>query len=206
MLEYIYDFLSLFFDKLKDRNKIKSIILFGSFARGNPRNDSDIDLFIDIEEINKKEIESIARESLNEFELKSSKSWNLKGIKNVISPIIDNIEKEQWNELRKEISSYGILLYGRYEIPIMSKKRYFLIEYDLSKSKQKDKMKIIRRLLGYKLKRGKKIYEQKGLIEKFSAEKISNSILIDAMKYKEIYALLKKEKIPVKIRNLASID
>ena len=83
-----------------------------------------------------------------------------------------------------------------------SGRKFVLMEYDLSKLKQKDKMKIIRSLSGYKLKRGKKVYEQMGLIEKLNAEKISNSILVDALNYKEIYNLLKKERIPVKIRSM----
>src|SRR3990167_3686226 len=114
MHSYIYDFLSIVFDKLKDSEKIKGIILFGSFARGNPRKDSDIDLFIDVEEKNKEEIEKHVRESLNEFELKSSKSWKLKGLNNAIVPIVDSLDKDQWRELKRDISSYGLTLYGKY--------------------------------------------------------------------------------------------
>lgn len=204
MMQYIYDILSIFFDKLKDKEKIRAIILFGSFARGNEMKDSDIDLFIDVKIDDKEEVERFTKEALREFEIKIEKSWKLKGMNNPIVPIVDDISLEKWEELRREIGSYGILLYGRYETPIKSGKKFVLVEYDLSKFKQKDKMRILRSLFGYKLKKGKKVYEQSGLIKKVNAEKISNSILVDSDNYKDIYNLLKKERVPLKIRNIIS--
>lgn len=201
MLEYIYDFLSIFFDKLKEKNKIKQIILFGSFARGNPRKDSDIDLFIDVENKNKEEISELIRESLNEFELKAEKTWALKGINNPIAPIVDDLDIERWRELRQDIESYGKILYGNYQRK-KTEKNKVLITYDISRLKQKDKMNIIRKLQGYKLKRGKKIYEQKGLIEEAKAEKLSNAILIDKEHYKKIIDILRSKKVPLKIIEL----
>lgn len=202
MMQYIYDFLSILFDKLKDKEKIRTIILFGSFARGNEGKDSDIDLFIDVKIDDKEEVERFTKEALREFEIKIEKSWKLKGMSNSIFPIVDDVSLKKWGELRREISSYGLLLFGKYETPIKPGKKFVLIEYDLSKFKQKDKMRILRSLLGYKLKKGKKVYEQKGLVEKLNAEKISNSILVEIVNYKDIYNLLKKERVPLKIRNL----
>ena len=204
MMQYIYDFLSTMFDKLKDREKVRAVILFGSFARGNQRKDSDVDLFIDVRADNKEEVEQLVKESLQEFEIKIENVWKLEGINNAFAIIVDDISLKKWEELRKDIGSYGILIYGRYETPVKYGKRLVLIDYDLSKSKQKDKMRIIRALLGYKLKRGEKVYEQRGIIKKLGAEKLSNSILADTANYKEIYNLLKKEKIPVKIRPMIS--
>ena len=63
MIEYVYDFLAIFFEKLKEKEKIKNVILFGSFARGNQRKDSDIDLFVDIEKKDKNYVEEITKES-----------------------------------------------------------------------------------------------------------------------------------------------
>lgn len=202
MLEYLYDFISLFFDKLKDSTKLRSIILFGSFARGNSRKDSDIDIFIDVEESNKKEIESIIRESLNEFELNASKSWHLKGIKNVIAPIIDDIYKAQWNELRKEIAINGVVLYGKYRGEYTYGKHSVLIEYELSKLKQKDKMKILRKLYGYTLKKRKKVYIQEGIVKEVKAEKLANVIVVDIEHHKKIVSFLQEKKIPIKVREV----
>jgi len=201
MMQYIYDFLSVLFDKLKDKGKIRNIILFGSFARGNPRKDSDIDLFIDVEEENKTEIENLMKESLNEFEIKSEKSWKLKKIINQISPIIDNINLERWDELRREININGIVLYGKFERKSEKNKHLVLIKYDISKLDQKNKMQIIRKLFGYSLKKEKKNYIQYGILQRLGAEKISNGILVDIAKYKEIADILRKNKVQIKIED-----
>jgi|SRR3989344_482169 len=196
MIQYIYDFLSVLFDKIKEKEKINSIILFGSFARGNPRKDSDIDIFIDIKK-DKKEIEPIIKEALNEFELKASRSWHLKGIKNPINAIIDDINKEQWKELRNEVSAYGIILYGKY-----TESNNVIIEYNLSKLSQNKKMSIIRKLLGYKIMKSKKTYEVKGLLENIGAEKISNCILANEENSKQVIIILRKNNVQLKIRKV----
>ena len=202
MIQYVYDFLSILFDKLKDKEKIRAVILFGSLARGNQRKDSDIDLFIDIIKDNKEEVQQIVKESIDEFELKSIKTWHLKNIKNSIAPIIDDLSSSKWTELRREISSYGILLYGKYKSNITKNKQSVLIEYDLSKSRQKDKMRLLRKLYGYQIKKGKKSYSQEGLNSKIKGEKLNNSIIADIENYKLIANLLKEHKIPMKLRTL----
>jgi len=199
MLEYIYDFLSILFDKLKEKEKIRSIILFGSFARGNPRKDSDIDIFIDIEEKNKEEISSLVKESINEFEIKAEKTWKLRGITNQIIPIVDSLESEQWKELKQEIQSYGNILYGNYIEKDKGSRHKILITYDMAGLKQKNKMHIIRKLFGYKIKKGKKLYEQRGLLKNINAEKLSNAIIVNIENYKTITDLLRKNKVPLKI-------
>lgn len=196
MIEYIYDFLAILFEKLKEKEKIRNVILFGSFARGNQRKDSDIDIFIDVEKKDKNYIEEIAKESINEFELKSEKTWRLKGITNPIVPIIDDLEAEQWRELKKEISNYGIALYRKYKEKDENK---VMIKYNINKLKQKDKMKIIRELFGYKVKQNKKIYEMKGIVEKIKAEKIDSAVLADKENYKKVIEILKTKKVPYKI-------
>ena len=50
LVAYALDFTSFLLDRLPERTiqSIKSIILFGSVARGTADKDSDIDLFIDV--------------------------------------------------------------------------------------------------------------------------------------------------------------
>ncbi len=203
MMQYIYDFLSILFDKIKNKEKIEKVILFGSFARGNPRKDSDIDIFIDVIEEDKEEINSLVKEALNEFELKAVKTWHIKGIKNAIIPIVDSLDADKWKELKREIAVYGIILFGsqKGEKAIQGKHKV-IIEYDLSKRKQKDKMRIIRKLYGYKNKKDKKVYFKKGITEAIKGEKISNAIIVEIENYKPIISLLKEHKIPLKIRTI----
>ncbi|MEK6893248.1 MAG: nucleotidyltransferase domain-containing protein [Nanoarchaeota archaeon] len=201
MMQYIYDFLSVLFDKLKERDKIRRIILFGSFARGNARKDSDIDLFIDVKEENKEEVSILVKETLNEFELRAMKTWYIKGIKNPIMPIVDSLDADKWSELKSEIAVYSIVLFGSSEMKrdVLGKQKV-IIEYDISKSKQKDKMKIIRKLYGYKNKKGKKIYFKKGITDEIKGEKINNAVIADIKEYKPVIKLLRANKIPFKIR------
>ena len=202
MLSYIYDFLSILFDKLKEKEKIRNVILFGSFARGDQRKDSDIDLFIDIDEKNKEEISNLIKESIKEFEIKAEKSWRLKGIQNQISPIVDNINLEKWKPLKEEIQIYGITLYGKYAALPEKLNHSILVEYHLSKIKQKDKMKIIRKLSGYKIKKDKKTYIQEGLIKSLEGEKLSDIIIMPMEKYKPLLDFLRKNKISAKLREI----
>jgi len=201
MLDYIYDFLSVLFAKAK-MDKINSIILFGSFARGDSGKDSDVDLFIDVNSKDKNEIENYVKNALNEFEVKAEKSWHLKGIRNAIQPIVDDLSNSKWDELRGEISSYGKVLFGNIIISNKKASNLVLIEYNISKLKQKDKMNIIREVYGYKNKKDRKVYEHKGIIHECNGEKVTNGILLQADSYKRLLDFLRKENIPVKIRKL----
>lgn len=204
MLPYIYDFLSILYDKLKEKEKIRSIVLYGSFARGNPQKDSDIDLFIDVLERDKKEVEDIVRESLNEFEILAKDKWKIKNINNPISVIVDNLSLEKWQELRDEISLYGKTLYENFSIKQKKEKNKVLLEYDITELKQKDKMKVIRALYGYKIKHGKKIYAQEGILKELKGERLSNAILLNAGSHKKAIDFLSKNKIPIKVRRVWS--
>ncbi len=117
---------------------------------------------------------------------------------------MDNINDDRWRELNNEISSYGIVLYGKYKSDSKPSQQSVLIEYNLSKVKQNDKMKVLRKLYGYKLKVGKKVYEQKGLIDEINGNKISSAIILNIKDYKQVYDFLKQNQVPVKIRRIWS--
>ncbi len=202
MLEYVYDFLSLLFDKMRKKDKIRTIILFGSTARDTAQENSDVDIFIDVDKKNKSEVDEIVKESLNEFEIKAEKTWKLRGIKNAISVITDDLTANRWSELRREIASYGIVLYGKYHTELEKNKHRVLIKYDTVKTKQKEKVKLLRKLLGYQSKKGKKVYKHQGLIEKLHAEKLSSALIIDMHASKEITVLLKECKVPFTIKEM----
>lgn len=199
MFDYVYDFLSILAGK-ESFNRIRQIILFGSFARGNPREDSDIDLFIDVHKDDKENVSDDVKESLNEFEIKAKESWRLKGIENQLQVIIDSIEEERWKEMRREIASYGIVLYSRYHGKPSKEKHCVLIEYSLDGLKQKEKMRFIRRVSGYSVKKGRKKYSFQGALSKFNADKIANAVLVPIENYRELSRLFKKAGIKVKTR------
>jgi len=99
-----------------DDEKIKEVILFGSVAKGTFDKKSDIDLFFNIKEKkDEKEIEEKLKSILKSFEVKSEKTWALKNIKLPISFIAGNLEDKTWKNIKEEIISSGILLYGEYK-------------------------------------------------------------------------------------------
>ena len=90
-------------------SEILSIVLFGSYAKGNANKQSDIDLMFIVDDLNDKNLrESIERECAS-----IHYSHNIK-----ISPLITNIEefkkmlKEKELNVGKEIREFGISLYG----------------------------------------------------------------------------------------------
>jgi len=93
----------------KFMSEIHSIILFGSYAKGIARKQSDIDLLFIVNDLKNKSL----RESIDRECASYQYSHNLK-----INPLITNIEELKKmlkaNELNvgKEVREYGISLYG----------------------------------------------------------------------------------------------
>src|SRR3989344_2962251 len=200
-IAYIYDFLSSIFEDEELIKEINEIILFGSIAKKTSDKESDIDLFFNIK--NEKETKNIERELsslLKSFEVKSEKTWKLKNISYPINFIVGGLMEEKWKELRDEIISSGIILYSQYKEMSEKTTHYHLFYYSLSDIKRKDKMKFIREAFGYSLKKGKKEYIQKGLLENLNGEKLSpNTILIPSQETQTIKKLFLKYKIKYKI-------
>jgi len=200
ILAYVYDFLSMVFeDEIK--GKIKEVILFGSAAKGTFDKKSDIDLFFNVKEKkDEKEIEEKLRNILKSFEIKSEKSWALKNIKLPISFITGSLEDKTWKNLRDEIISSGILLYGSYkEIPENLNHNY-LFYYSLSDLSRKNKMKFIRRMFGYNLKKGNNNYKREGFLKQIKGLKLgSNAILIPSNEIIKIKKIFNDFKINYKL-------
>jgi predicted nucleotidyltransferase len=194
MLAYVYDFLSVFFDKLLDRKSVRSVILFGSMARKEQRSESDIDLFVDVNPSFINEIQATSREAVNEFELRSERTWKLRGITHPFSVIVGDLQSEQWKELRNEMAIYGVVVYGRRDHEVQNKNRTF-ISYDLSRLKQHQKMAALRALFGYTLKKGKKVYRREGIVSSLHAEKLSNALLVDREHAQNIRDVLRKNNV-----------
>ena len=137
---YVYDFLSRLIERLEE-DSIRSIIVFGSVARGDFDKESDVDIFIDTA---KEDVSSMVKKALNEFYSHSRGTWVLRGIENQIVPIVGDLNSEKWSNLKKEIISNGIVIYGRYQELPNNIKSYVLITYSISKFKPKEKSKFIR--------------------------------------------------------------
>lgn len=179
--------------------EINKIILFGSVARGDFTEKSDIDLFINADEQHEEKIEKTLL-LFNSSQI--HKMWRLKGVKQEISLKIGRLN--QWS-LRREVLSSGIVLYGKHsELP--EKARYYLlVRMELVNIKVSQQMKIWRKLYGYVQKIGEKKYVSAGLVEKIGGKKLGKGIIIIPMeKRQEILDFLNKNKVKYKVHELWS--
>src|SRR3989338_1549737 len=198
ILSYIYDFVSVLQGKLDE--SVKSILLFVSTARGDFDSSSDVDIFIDT---NKGSMEKKVADAIGEFEIKCRDTWHLKGVDNPIKCIVGDLMDERWKELRKEIMSNNIVLYSRAGYTKDELSSFHLYEYSLNKYEPKAKMEIIRRLYGYKSKKGKKIYYHEGLAKEAGAVKLeNNNILVPIAQASKIEDFFKKSKITAKVKEV----
>ena len=202
LIPYVYDFISLLFDSPDAKKYIKNIILFGSGATGEADKQSDIDLFINVSESAAGKIELIAKDAEKRFYLSVEKKWSSLGINLPIKYIIADLDTYRWKEIKSEIISTGIVLYGKYEGIKEGLSHYALFNYSINKLEQKKKMKFIRTFWGYRLKKGEKIYEKKGLIAEIGGIRLDSSILIPVEKSREIQKAMIGFKVTPEIREV----
>ena len=201
ILSYIYDFTSILLNKT---NNINNIILFGSIANKTFDKKSDVDLFIDINPNTKKKImQKIVNDSINEFEEIASKKWHLRNINLPINCIIGNLNSEKWSELKREIISNGIKIYGKYNELPKNLKHNILFSFNTIGIAPKNKVKILRTLYGYKEKKEKKEYTHKGLLDEVNGIKLNpGTIIVPINQNKKIYDFFGKNKVKFKIKEL----
>lgn len=198
LIGYSMNFASFLIDNMVGKH-IKKIILFGSVARGDFTKESDIDIFIDTDKENEKEI----GKQLKLFtQSKANEIWKLKGVENEISIKVGDLNK--WS-LKRSIVSSGILLYGKYKEVPENVKYYVIISMSLEKLNYASQMSLWRRLYGYKQKIGRKTYETKGLLNKLEGKKIGKAVILVPSQAKiEIIDFLNKNKVKYTINDLWS--
>ena len=204
LLSYTVDFLSLLYFKKEFLDSVNAVVLFGSVARGNFDKKSDVDIFIDVK--NKDSIPKI-QESVNqvlgEFELKAKDVWHIRNIKNPIKPLVGTLDDERWSELKKELESYGTVLYGNFRRGGEGLDSYSLFEYSLKDFKQKERVALQRELLGYKSKKERKVYEHKGLIDDVGGKKLeNNNVMVPSKAALSLQKFFTKNKVTPKIREI----
>jgi len=184
LLAYTYNYLSYLF-----RSKttlINQVILFGSVARGDFDENSDVDIFIDVDSKNEKEMNKIAERALNKFYQLEQEKWQLKGIKNKINLKIGFLE--EWN-LKDSLEREGIVLYSSATSPKL--KKYFLFLLEPVKPIKK-RIRVMRKLVGRK----EKGYKDVGIISKCGGRVLNTrTFVVPVNGFKEVSSLLAKEKV-----------
>jgi predicted nucleotidyltransferase len=179
----------------KNNHTIQTIILFGSVARGQAREESDVDICIILKNEQK---QNTLQNQILQLEKKYDKNINII----FTNPQFTGLDRHFIETILRE----GIILYGTLPaIPIqrLELEPYEIIKYDLSSLSHPEKMKIKRLLYGITTKKtyNGKTYEnkQKGKVEEFGGIRIGiASILIPEKMSWQIEDLLKKYKISIR--------
>ncbi|MBT4376621.1 nucleotidyltransferase domain-containing protein [archaeon] len=173
LVSYSMDFASFLIQNLKEKNgeKIKSIILFGSVARGEENKKSDVDIFIDVfseGESFEKSILKIKNKFLDSTKFKDY--WKLLGIENEINLIVGKLDN--W-KLRDSMLGSSIVLYEKYSPKLEDGKNRVLLFWEPVKDNSKRVM-LNKKLLGYNYY-GKRY---KGLLEIYGGVKLGSNVLL----------------------------
>jgi len=179
----------------KQLEKTSSILLFGSAAQNRAGKNSDVDIFIDTD-LSKSQIRKFRSRilKLKEDFLLSNEGLHFKsrGIFNTINTIVGNLS--EWEEMKKSISSSGIVFYGRYRAGFAKRNlRHSIIFFWEAETKSRGAF--LNKLYGYSIK-GKRY---PGLIEKLGGKKTGKSAAIIPVEHsQEFMKTLKHYKISYK--------
>lgn len=174
----------------KELKCVNSVILFGSTARGTATEESDIDLFFDVEL--SKSSEKTLRARLNkiaeEFYLSNiALEYKMNGIANEISITVGRLG--EWDQLNRSISSEGMILYGKYTKKPSRTKAYTILSWEKS---GKAKGALLNKIYGYKI-RGKRY---PGILEKMGGTKLGHgTIMVPAESKDAFISVLEKYKV-----------
>ena len=172
---------------LVGQSEVKSILLFGSVAKDNFDDESDIDIFIECDKKDEKKMNNILElyKKTEEYE-----KFKLEGMKNEISIKCGSLE--EWKGLKRSIISGGIVLYGSYNGTREKLNHKLLFLLNLEGISRNTKIKVWRSLYGYKQKVGKKVYISKGKVEKKLGR---GAFLVPIQDSQEVISYLKGKKI-----------
>ncbi len=197
LIAYAIDFVSYLILK---ETEINRIILYGSIARGDFDEESDIDIFVDVLRYDPKIEKKIGAIAEDYYKTKKFKEWELKGIKNTFSLIVGNLNAEEWKDLKRSIINTGIILYGKYKEEAEKIKQYTLFSFENIKPDKK-RVVVFRKLFGFKFK--DKSYS--GLIDKYKGIRVGKGVvLIPIESVNELKKYFQEKKISVKMYDLWS--
>ena len=196
LISYAANFVSFLLDQFQ--TDIDKIVLFGSVARGDFDDESDIDLFVDT----KKEIQKDVLKTLSFFRMsETQKKWELKGLKNELSIKVGDLNK--W-KLKRDILTDGIILYGKFKELPDTVEYYLLIKPSFKKFSRSKKVSLWRSLYGYSQKTNSKTYKTKGIVNEVDGKRIESGIIIKMTNKKQVLDFLNKEKISYTVNEIWS--
>lgn len=197
LISYAMDFASFLIQKIKDRENITNIVLFGSVARDEASENSDIDIFIDVAKEGptlEREISGCLKNFLESAKYKNY--WKMLGVENEIKLRVGKLDK--WKELKPSIVANGIVLYGKFKTEVKegNHKVFFIWENVKPNSRR---VLFNKQMFGYK--QGNKFYS--GLVQRYQGERLGKGCIIVPLEHSLVFhKLFKKYGISVKIKKI----
>ncbi|MCD6496233.1 MAG: nucleotidyltransferase domain-containing protein [Candidatus Aenigmarchaeota archaeon] len=168
--------------------KLRNVILFGSVAMDTGSDESDIDLFFDLDATQREtaSVKDVLEKAADEFCLSAEAlKFKMAGIDNPVSVHAGRLE--EWENLKPSIESTGILLYGKYVPEGRSQKRYAIFYWDRLKTPLRGAF--LNKVYGYTA--GGRHYS--GFAERLGGMRIGKSAVMVPLRRKtEFVSLLEK--------------
>jgi predicted nucleotidyltransferase len=191
LIGYVYSWISFLFRE-PNLPKINGIYLFGSVARGEFDEKSDIDVFIDVESKDVEKMKKVCERSLKKFfSSQEVEKFRLRGIENEIKPIVGVLK--EWGELKESLEKDSLILFS----PSISygRERQIIVVIEPIKLLAK-RNKVFRYLFGRK----ERVFRKKGIVEAIGGKILTpRSFLIPKESFNEIAQFLTQEKVKFKI-------
>ena len=192
LIPYAMDFASYFMEHV-EASSVKNIILFGSASRGEADKESDIDMFIEMDERDEKKAKKLTEDFYKSQKFR--RYWKLMGIENEIRPIFGHLDK--WKQLHGSLLSDGIVIYGKF-FKKTGGVHQVIFAWENVRSPSKRVM-INKKITGYT--QGKKRYS--GMLQKLGGTRLGKGcIIVPIENYSQFYDVFRKQKIPVKIKKV----
>lgn len=196
LVSYAMDFVSFLMQNLKsnEKEKVRSVILFGSVARGEANKDSDVDIFIDV--IDEK-LDSSIKKIKNDYfnSVKYLKYWKLLNINNEINLIIGKLN--EW-KLKDSMLGNSYILYQGYSPKLENGTNKVILYYETPEKNSKRVM-LNKQIFGYN--HYSKFY--KGILEIYNGKKLgSNVLLIPTENLNLFLKIFHKYKVAVRIKRI----
>lgn len=197
LISYAESFTSFLLRKEEIGKRIEKIILFGSVARNEFDEKSDVDIFIETgmdEKILLDELKIYNKSELRE-------KYRLKGVVQEISLKVGRFK--DWPSLKSSILENGIMLYGKYEEMPKKLEHFVMFRISVKRMKRKNQIKVWRKLYGYVQKIGRKEYVTKGMIEKNNGLKLAKgAFVVPKSRTVEIIFYLNKNRVDYKMNDV----
>ncbi len=195
MVSYASSFASFVLSNI-ELNRIRSIILFGSVARMEAGEDSDVDIFID------GDVSDNESGSLLKMFCKTDayRKWNLLGISNDIKVMCGNLG--EWKDLGDSIIMDGIMLYGKYRGMPSDGKLMSIFAWEEIRPNS-NRVLFNKRMFGF----SHYGYTYSGMLEKCGGKKLGKgSIIVPYESHKEFLSLFRRHKVNWSVRKVLEIN